>query len=158
MPVPSYLSTFLWSQQLRGAQAFATKYVGDWLVWEPGPWQAPARNTMSTLKVDAASATPQQGDALCFFLGAANGRALGIGRDPTSDILLSDGTVSRQHAILSGLNGAWQVKVVPGRAATLAGLALIESERVILPGQLLQVGGVQLSFHDTSSLLRRLSQ
>jgi len=47
---------------------------------------------------------------------------------------------------------------VPGRAATLAGLALTESERVILPGQLLQVGGVQLSFHDTSSLLRRLSQ
>jgi Inner membrane component of T3SS, cytoplasmic domain len=158
MPTPSYLSTFLWSQQLRGADAFAAKYVGEWLVWEPGPWQAPARNTMSTLKVDSSSATPQQGDALCFFLGSANGRTLMVGREPGSDVLISDGTVSRQHAALVGQNGGWSVKVAPGRAASLGGLAIPETGVLLLPGKMLQLGGVSLSFHDCTSLLRRLVQ
>ena len=78
MAAPSYLSTFLLAHQLRGAQAFADRFAGEWLVWEPGPWQAPPRGEKSTLKVDATAKAPQHGNALCFHLGPANGRTLSV--------------------------------------------------------------------------------
>jgi hypothetical protein len=156
MPAPSYLSTFLFSQQLRGAEAFAAKYVGDWLVWEPGPWQAPARNTLSTFKADVTSTTPQQGDALCFLIGPANGRSLRVGRDPGNDLLISDGTVSRQHVVLTGADGSWTVKATAGRKAIVGGVAIPETGLKLVPGAMLKLGGVSLSFHDCASLLRRL--
>ena len=158
MPTPSYLSTFLWSQQLRGADTFARKYVGDWLVWEPGAWVAPTRGAVTTMKIDSTSRTPQHGDALCFLLGPADGRTLAIGRGEGNDVLISDATVSRQHAHLTGHAGAWQVRVADGRAATLSGASVTAPATLLQPGQVLQLGGVQLSFHDMPSLLRRLSQ
>lgn len=158
MTAPSYLSTFLWTQQLKGAEVFATKFPGNWLVWEPGPWQAPSRQTINTLKVDVGAATPKAGDALCFQLPAAEGRTLRVGREPDNEVQISDGTVSRHHVVLIHRAGTWLVRTEGGRAATRAGVALGASEVPLKPGEQLQLGGVTLSFHDTASLLRRLSQ
>lgn len=158
MPAPSYFSTFLWTQQLKGPEAFATRFPGDWLVWEPGPWQAPSRQTINTLKVDAGAATPKAGDALCFQLAAAEGRTLRVGREPDNEVQISDGTVSRHHVVLLHRAATWLVRAEGGRSATLSGVALGAAEVSLSPGSQLQLGGVTLSFHDTASLLRRLSQ
>lgn len=157
MAVPSYLSTFLLAHQLRGAETFAERFAGEWLLWEPGPWQAPSR-TGSTLKIDAAARTPQPGNALCFHLGPAKGRTFSVGRDPSSDVLITDGTVSRQQAQLIGEQGTWQVKPLGGHPATLAGVQLPAEGGRLSPGQTLQFGGVALTFHDVASLMKRLAQ
>ena len=159
MTAPSYLSTFLWTQQLRGSAAFATKFPGAWLVWEPGAWQAPAPNVRSTLAIDPKASAPKHGDALCFLLGLApEGRTLKIGREPDNEVLISDGTVSRHHLLLTAHEGQWRVRAVEQRVATLSGSAVPEHDVPIGPGQVLTLGGVKLSFHDTSSLLIRLAQ
>ena len=160
MPAPSYLSSFLWSQQLRGPEAFAKKFPGEWLVWEPGPWKASPRGVVATMSgaLPSTSAAPQQGDALCFLLGVANGRSLDVGRQPESAVVISDGTVSRQHVVLEGLGGVWSVRANPGRAATFMGMPMPETSALLAPGDALQLGGVTLSFHDTNTLLARLTQ
>ena len=163
MSAPSYLSSFLWSQQQRGPEAFAAKFPGEWLVWEPGPWRASPRGVVATMygsMPTPAPATPvtapRPGDALCFLLGLATGRTLDVGRNPDSAIVINDGTVSRQHVLLEGRGSVWWVRVSPGRTATLLGQALSETGQAMAPGAVLQLGGVTLSFHDTASLLARL--
>ena len=158
MSQPSYLSSFLWRQQLRNADVFRAKFPGAWLVWEPGAWHSPSPTAHTTLKIDASATEPKQGDALCISLGAAtDGRTLNVGREPENDVLLSDGTVSRHHLVLTAHGGGWRVRTAPQRAATLAGSPLPEQDVQLLPGQVLQLGGVTLSFHDGESLLRRLA-
>ena len=157
MTVPSYLSTFLWRQQLRGTEAFRTRYPGAWLVWEPGEWHSPSPTAHATLKIEANASEPKQGDALCLLLGApTEGRTLKVGREPDNDVLISDSTVSRHHLVLTALAGAWRVRAAAQRSATLAGAPLLEQDTPLSPTQVLQLGGVTLSFHDTDSLLRRL--
>jgi hypothetical protein len=80
MAVPSYLSTFLWMQQLRGADVFATRFPGLWAVWEPGPWR-PAADVKRTISFGGETGAPTAGgDYLCFHLGAADGRVVSLGR------------------------------------------------------------------------------
>jgi hypothetical protein len=159
MTAPSYLSTFLWTQQLRGSAAFATKFPGAWLVWEPGAWHAPSPSARTTLSIDPGARAPKQGDSLCFLLGApTEGRVLRVGREPDNEVLISDGTVSRHHLVLTAQDGQWRVRAVEQRVATLAGTAIPERDVPLSAGQLLVLGGVKLSFHDTSSLLLRLAQ
>lgn len=158
MPVPSYLSTFLWMSQLRGLEAFHARFGGAWLVWEPGPWLAPSRATLATVGVDAGLNKPKQGDALCFFLGPAKeGRVIQLGREPDNDVMISDGTVSRHHLVFTSAGGRWTVRVAVDRAATLDGQPIPARDVPLAPGQVLRVGGVTLSFHETSTLLPHLA-
>ena len=155
-PVRSFLSTYLLAHQLRGPQAFAETFAGEWLVWEPGPWQAPPRGGTATLKVDATALTPQHGNALCYHLGPATGRSLSVGRDPQNEVQITDGTVSRRHVTLSGENGTWRVLPSSGRDASLGGKPIPEAGAVLAPGSTLVLGGVALTFHDTASFMKRL--
>ena len=159
MTAPSFLSTFLWTQQLRGAAAFAAKFPGAWLVWEPGAWHAPSPSARTTLSIDPNARAPKGGDSLCFLLGLpTDGRVLRVGREPDNEVLISDGTVSRHHLVLSAHEGQWWVRAVEQRVATLSGSAIPERDVALSAGQVLVLGGVKLSFHDTSSLLPRLGK
>ena len=163
MPAPSYLSSFLWMQQLRGAEAFAQRFPGEWLVWEPGRWQAPAVNVRTTLTFGAtgpgdAARNAAAGDFLCFHLGVPDARSFAVGREVDNDIVINDGTVSRQHVVFAPASGRWLVRPQGGRAATISGVAVGADGAVIRPGQTLLLGGATLSFHDTSTLLKRLAQ
>jgi hypothetical protein len=162
MAVPSYLSSFLWMQQLRGADAFAARYPGEWLVWEPGHWQAPNPRGMTlTLAAggDAGKGARAAGDSLCFHLGVANDtRHVSVGREPQNELVINDGTVSRSHALFFGRGALWNVKPAVGRSVSLSGTPVPEGGVPLLPGKVLVLGGVQLSFHDFPSLVRRLGQ
>jgi hypothetical protein len=59
--------------------------------------------------------------------------------------------------VLSGTDGSWMVKATAGRKALVGGVAIAESGTKLVPGALLKLGGVSLSFHDCASLLRRLT-
>ena len=155
MPVPSSLSSFLSTQR---RVDFARKFPGEWLVWEPGPWKASPRGMIVTqtgpLPSELAPTAPRQGDALCFLLGYGAQR-LEVGREPTNDVVISDGTVSRRHLLLEGDAGLWTVRAT--RPATLQGKG-VEGVASLWPGAVLVIGGVTLSFHDTASLLARLGR
>lgn len=156
MAVPSYLATFLWTQQLQGQAKFVEKFPGWWLLWEPGAWKAPPRNAQATLRVETGATTPQPGDALCFFLGGPDGRSLSIGRESASDIHLSDGTVSRQHALLTGQNGEWRIRAISDKTTRAGGKPVTSAGLILKPATKLQIGGVHLSIHDGASLRDRL--
>lgn len=158
MPVPSYLSTFLWMQQLRGAEAFATRFPGLWAVWEPGQWR-PSADVKRTISFggDAASAKAA-GDYLCFHLGMADGRVVSLGREAGNDLVVNDGTVSRQHVQFFAQANAWWVRPHAGRTATLAGKSVELTGAPVSPGQELVLGGARFTFHDAQSLIRRLGK
>lgn len=158
MPVPSYLSTFLWMQQLRSADAFATRFAGLWAVWEPGQWR-PSADVKRTISFggDAASAAAT-GDYLCFHLGPADGRMVSLGREAGNDIVVNDGTVSRQHVQFYGQLNSWWVRPLAGRAASLAGKPVELTGLPLSAGQELVLGGARFTFHDPPSLIRRLGK
>lgn len=70
-----------------------------------------------------------------------------IGRDPSSDILLNDGTVSRRHArIIVEEHTAYIEDLGSTNGTKLNGQPLVVGERVPLPSQAeLQFGGVSLT-------------
>ncbi len=70
-----------------------------------------------------------------------------IGRDPSSDVLLNDGTVSRRHArIVIEENHAYIEDLGSTNGTRLNGQAIAPSERVPLPNQAeLQFGAVMLT-------------
>src|SRR6266498_1917201 len=101
--VPSYLISFLSTRALLLKDQFPTKHPGSWLVWEPGNWHAPAiaASVAKTLGPQERPTTPAKGDALCFQLSSlGNKQSLKAGRDPGSDLVLNDATVSREHLLL----------------------------------------------------------
>jgi hypothetical protein len=158
MAVPSYLSTFLWMQQLRGADVFATRFPGLWAVWEPGPWR-PAADVKRTISFGGETGAPTAGgDYLCFHLGAADGRVVSLGREAGNDIVVNDSTVSRQHVQFFAKANAWWVRPHAGRTATLAGEPVELTGAAVSAGQELQLGGARFTFHDPAGLIRRLGK
>jgi pSer/pThr/pTyr-binding forkhead associated (FHA) protein len=80
-------------------------------------------------------------------LGAAT-RALSIGRDPSSDIALDwDSEVSRAHALLDRVGGAWTL-VDDGlsRNGSFVGGERVRGRRRLAPGDVIRVGRTVLVF------------
>ena len=159
MVCQSFLSSVLRAQSQRADKPFGVTWEGHWLVWEQGAFKVPPRSAMRTMPFEAHTggvAPPR--DVLCFFIGKASAQSLTIGRDLGCDIAINDGTVSRHHAELLAEQGAWFVRVVDGREASLEGTVVTASGVPLKPGQVLKIGGVELSFHDTQSLLQRITR
>jgi FHA domain len=172
MSRPSYLTSYLASvaSQLPAAEApqqvlaFEKKFKGDWLVWEPGTWQAPsARGTLTTLHAqpnDFSLANPDApiADALCFLLGGpADGVMLRIGRDETCDVVVNDGTVSRRHAVVTGIAGYWNLSSAADRPVLFGRRPLlIGQQKRLFSGEAFVLGGAMLTFYDAVGLVTRL--
>jgi hypothetical protein len=155
MSCQSFLSSVLRSKP----ELLAPVPAAWWVVWEVGAFTVPPRSSMSTMRLeDAPSPQPKQ-DPMCFLMGEANARVLvTLGRELDRDISLNDGTVSRQHLEFGGERSTWYVRVVQEARALLDGVAIPPSGVLLRSGQMLQVGGVQLRFHDTPSLVAWLTK
>lgn len=70
---------------------------------------------------------------------------LTIGRSDSSDIVLSDMSVSRRHAILSTSSGECFIEDLASTAGTWLNGEKITSKMRILPGDKLKIGGFELS-------------
>ena len=76
-----------------------------------------------------------------------------IGRAASNDIpLVSDGRVSRLHAVLERLSGGWCLRDLSSRNGTFLNGERVDRDRVVRPGDEIRVGGTRLVYRaETSS-------
>jgi len=153
--IPSFMSSFLLMQQEKSPAGFSARYPGPWLLWEPGAWNV-ASSLKATMVLAAPPAQAQSAEALCFML--AHRVQFKVGRDPSNDVVINDGTVSRHHLELTMADGRWFAKPVGGRTVLRDGQRLPEEGSELPSGSQLQLGNVTLSFYDSAHLLARLKE
>jgi hypothetical protein len=159
----AFMISFLARQALtRSRDVMAGLYPHPWLVWEPGAWTAPSPNNRMTILPPApGTERPVAGDALCFELVLKPGQTgLRVGRAPDCDIVINDATVSRAHLLLTTEAEGWVALVSPSsRGVTAGGLAIAPGARfALLRDMPLQVGEVQLTFHERDGFLTRVEE
>lgn len=160
--VKAYMLSLLTVRRAATQADFLSHFPAPWLVWEPGVWQPTSNRSAQEVtrisSLNAATARPVAGDALCFQL--ALGAPLKVGRAPGCDVLINDATVSREHLWLEAPAGSerWSVKAQPGASAALLdgqplppGLA-----QPLRPGGTLRLGDVTLTYLDAPGLAARL--
>jgi serine phosphatase RsbU (regulator of sigma subunit) len=82
----------------------------------------------------------------------------GIGRAPENKIVLTDSSVSRQHARLFSRDDGWWVEDLGSKNGTKVNGNLIEGPKRVKPGDGIQVGSFQLVFSsETASASARLA-
>lgn len=165
--VRAYLLSLLVRQRLALKDQFQRRYPHAWLVWEPGIWRvsaSPAEQSMGTTRLPSGAAEdhPPQGDALCFELSTAGGNGhtvLRVGREPGSDIVINDTTVSREHLLLTAdASARWLLTISPSSKTTFyAGRELAPGvELTLQPADRVRLGDVSLTFYDPPGFLERL--
>jgi len=159
--VRAFMISFLARQALtRPREEMAARHPHPWLVWEPGAWTAPSPTTrMTLLPPEPGAEKPVQGDSLCFELVLkADQKGLRVGRDQGCDIVINDATVSRSHLLLITEGEAWVALVSPSSRGAMAGGVAIEpgARFTLLPDMPIQLGEVQLTFHDRDGFLTRV--
>lgn len=159
MAVPSFLSSFLTQRLTVAPDEFAKRYAGAWLVWEPGSWTAPAQSGgvhSTIISLPGPATRPGVGDALCFSLGTGP-RTLRLGREPDNDLVINDGTVSRQQLSLIADGAGWSVEPHNDKTRLLPNTKLAASVRQrLLDGAQLGAGGVTFTFLDGAAFATRL--
>jgi pSer/pThr/pTyr-binding forkhead associated (FHA) protein len=68
-----------------------------------------------------------------------------IGRDPSNDVVLTDGGVSRQHAAITYVNGVHTIRDLDAANGVLVNGKAIRSQR-LRPGDEITIGGSVLAF------------
>ena len=155
----------LLSRQLVLAQAaFITRYPNAWLVWEPGEWAVPLSAVdvnVAETKLPSAGAEqrPLGGDALCFALKVPNGTILKVGRAADNELVVPDLSISRLHAQLELRADRWSILALSQTKKTLVEGAEIPrgTSAELNSGQLLELGGVKVTFCDAALLKARVA-
>ena len=100
------------------------------------------------------------GASFCYELHERSGGAetdVRLGRDPRSELLINDATVSRQQLILSAKQGSWTARrVAKSAAAKYAGQNMSEEPVHLVNGGQIQLGQVTLTFYDADGMVARL--
>jgi pSer/pThr/pTyr-binding forkhead associated (FHA) protein len=73
----------------------------------------------------------------------------GIGRAEHNTIVLEDGFVSGEHALLSWHDNQWWLEDLHSRNGTLLNDLLITDSTVVSPGDIITIGSVQLKIEPT---------
>jgi hypothetical protein len=158
------LMSLLVRQHLALKEKFRARYPHCWLVWEAGVWNVPESSEQNhgTTRLPTSELYDclPSGDAMCFELAQGMGRdVLTLGRASSNVFVINDATVSREHLALHAEDeGGWTVEALAqGGPAMLDGQALPPGRRTPLrTGMVLQLGDVQLTFHDAESFHERM--
>jgi hypothetical protein len=164
--VRAYLMSYTLQQYFLRSSAFSSKFPHAWLVWEPGHWTSPPYDESTVVpkpgrdaQVDVAAAMAS-GNALCFELKPPlPPRPIKVGRAPSNDLVINDGTVSREHLGLrfDEAGAKWIASLLPqAKATTLRGMAFPPGEATLRDGDLVKLGDIQLTFHDPPGFVKRL--
>lgn len=165
MVVQGYLLSFLVRKFFLQRDSATLRGVPGWWVWEPGSWRAASHDEKTQGfggTVSGKSTTgPQRGDALCYALRVTADRAyrLRVGRAESSDLVINDETVSREHLILhfDTARGFEAESIGAARTADEQGVLWTPGQRVPLqPGMRTQLGAVRFTFFDSAGFLARL--
>lgn len=139
-------------------RAFLAERPEDWLVWEAGPWRPPAARN-DTMLAGPGTRLLAAGESLAVALLAKDGGAtVRLGRASENDLVIDDGTLSRQHLLLTrDAARTWSVADAGSSNGTkLDGLKLGRTPVAIAPGARIEAGAVRLTFYDAASLYLRL--
>lgn len=160
-PVKAYLISWLSRQQQTGGMAsFERSHPGPWLVWEAGPWRPPSPDR-STRASSERQARMSSGDALALLVATRPGRepfeGVRLGRGPENDLVVDDGTLSRDHLLLRKQADGWTVEDLHSSNGTQVDGRPVNGGRVpIEPGAQIEAGSVRLTFYDAKGLYLRL--
>lgn len=73
-------------------------------------------------------------------------RPVTIGRDSANDIVLTDRSVSGNHAVLRLVGSEWVIADLQSRNGTYLNGELVSPESGIVPGDVVQFGAIRLQF------------
>jgi hypothetical protein len=159
--VKTYLLSWLARKHLTTPlEAFELQLPGPWLVWEAGPWCPPPRDR-ATLHVTSGRGRPSAGEALVLQVAPRVGGALlagvRVGRGPDNDLVIDDGTLSREHFLLRLVGGAWALEDLrSSNGSRVNGAPVNGTPASVEPGTRIEAGSVTFTFLDTRGLYQRV--
>ena len=158
----SFALSGLAQRRLMLGSEFTNQFAHHWLVWEPGVWKVP-RGTAGDCPTISPQMPPQfkpsAKDPLCFVLLSRNeASSFNIGRALGNDLVLSDGTVSRNHCSLARSGESWVVTCSSeAKSLKIDDITLKSGESVeIRTGQRMLLGHIALTLLDPKAMLQRL--
>lgn len=158
------LSAFVRTHAHLDEKAFRQAEPQPWLVWEAGPWKPAGSRTLIGIAQPAPVAAPVSTglEALAYALSPRDGAPpqVTLGRSPTCDIAINDGTISNLHLVFTREGAAWSVQDAGSRnGSSLAGLPLPSGKpRPLKSCARLMAGTVTFSFYEPPDMLWRLKQ
>src|SRR5437868_5196039 len=90
-----------------------------------------------------------QGDSSRMVPLRADGDVV-IGRDPSADVVLADGSVSRRHACLTLVDGLATIRDLQSQNGTKINGEAITASRPLVSGDVLTIGTLVVSFQTSS--------
>lgn len=155
----SFLLSWL-ARKYQGAdlKTFLRDRPEDWLVWEAGPWRPPAARH-ETMLAGPGTRLLAAGESLAIALVSKDGGpTVRLGRASENDLVVDDGTLSRQHLLLHrDPAGIWRLQDAgSSNGSTLDGRKLSGEPVPIEPGARIEAGAVRLTFYDAGALFMRL--
>ena len=151
------LSTLKLRYSTKDVAKFEADHPYAWLLWEPGAWNPPRRQTLAIAAGD--QIRQAAGESLALALEPKD--TLTLGRDETCDLTINDGTLSSTHLVLHrDAGGGWTVEDLGSRNGTLVGgRPLQKGERTPLrDGMSVVPAQVVLTFHTPAGLFLRLKR
>jgi pSer/pThr/pTyr-binding forkhead associated (FHA) protein len=128
--------------------AFKANHPYPWLLWEPGAWTPPSKNSSTTLTGSETPAPQRGGEALALALTPRDRKSpqVTLGRGPENDLEVNEGTLSQTHLVFmqgplgwtvrdaGSKNGSWldAMKLAPGNPAALRNGAKIRAAGAFL--------------------------
>jgi len=156
--VKSYLlSTLTLRYSNQDVNRFEADHPYAWLLWEPGAWNPPRRQTLAIPAGD--KLRQAAGESLALALSPK--AVLTLGRDEGCDLVINDGTLSSAHLMLRCDDaGRWSVEDLGSRNGTLvAGQPLPKGQqRRLEDGMSVVPAQVVLTFHTPQGLFLRLKR
>jgi hypothetical protein len=157
------LSAFVRTHAHLDEEAFRLSEPSPWLVWEAGPWKPGGARTLTALPSAPAHAPLAAGaEALAYTLSPKDpaGNQVTLGRNPTCDIVINDGTVSMLHLVFTRTDKGWTVQDSGSRnGSTLSGAPLESGKpQQLISTARLMAGSVAFSYYEPKDMLWRLKQ
>jgi len=154
------LSTLLPELDLRDEVAFARAHPHPWLLREPTAWHATHPDGNQTWLMPATVAAPLEGSALAIALEPVVREAtqITLGRSPSCDLQIEEGTVSQVHLIFRQVEDGWTVEDAGSTNGTwLDGVRMEKAvPQRLVEGARLQTAQVLFTFASSSGVWRRL--
>ncbi len=158
------LSAFVRTHAHLDEEAFRLSEPSPWLVWEAGPWKPGGARTLTAVPppTPAPTSAPPGAEALAFSLAPNNPtkNEVTLGRSPTCDIVINDGTVSQLHLAFVRTTQGWTVQDAGSRnGSSLSGSPLENGKpKGLMSSARLMAGSVAFSFYEPRDMLWRLKQ
>ena len=155
----TYLLTALKKKfQSSTLEDFTQEYLHDWLVWEPGGWNPPAKTTLTGGSRGMRAVRTLSGEALAVALEPKrNGAPIIVGR-ANCDFEVNDGTVSLRHLAFVYDGYRWTVADLGSRnGSKLGGMPLGKKHELLSNGVEVFLGSVRLSYYVPHGMYERLT-